>query len=645
MRYAPLSPRVVIDPVRARRPTTGVAGSTTLRDVSYLKDDAYPREASPAEKAQLGAAARWHGTPLAPADMPLSLYDSYREMAFAGYQPRGGYAFDDMSEWRAIADWASAAADSLLPLIEDPALRAAETSHAQKIPVSWRLVGLGVHVQRGPLTVYSEMQAANLTNSLRRYGVWAASVIRANPAWARVQYDSGAVPMDRGKAWPWYFAGTIPDVGLALYRIAHKASSVHALDQRLSTAAPILIPRSFTAYLRVQSGKKPRDTWMLDGSWLVPDPIQRRLSKTRLIAAPGWQDNALEAGPANLMLAILRSTRENCGKVAVAAAAAREWRYSVALDVREHDAHFSLQTLNAIRQLVTIPSYNAMVDVGLMTAGRRALLIELDTLRQTAPILCPPHNLSWGAELVATAGRNKSGERGTTVKSTLGQRVAISSAARRVGLKPHQYFAMNSGDDTIAFCNDAKHIDMLTKGLSELGLWEYEREDVPTFLMRKIPEGFVFFFRQLNACLQKEVGSEPRNELVAALGIATRWRLLAGHPLHSSFLPLLSTCPSERVRRAAAIAATALDDTSFAALGQAAASSSPGIEFRAFLAARDAADVPDAGRVLSHAALEAAARAVSDRWAFDIVRKHAYTTSRERRLSEAEMRSTGRKRQ
>jgi hypothetical protein len=119
--------------------------------------------------------------------------------------------------------------------------------------------------------------------------------------------------------------------------------------------------------------------------------------------------------------------------------------------------------------------------------------------------------------------------------------------------------AINYGDDTVVFSDDAVAIDSWLEAPEAYGFKEEAAAD-STFLMKRLPFGYSYLGRMVMGSIDREPAHEPETPLDAAAAFAIRRDLLTGHPSANAYLGILDNLPSpERFSMAVKLATQSSD--------------------------------------------------------------------------------------
>lgn len=215
----------------------------------------------------------------------------------------------------------------------------------------------------------------------------------------------------------------------------------------------------------------------------------------------------------------------------------------VAEDLSGYDDSVTLSTVAACSQKLMIPLAEEAVRMGLLTAEEVQLIAATEEYLLRAEILTPPTSGlgSVGAQLMDRAGGIVSGHRLTSFFGSLINLARIRYLTREAGVKAR---AVVFGDDTVVVFASRQDREKYEKALAtrqeRLGFKSTVAPDV-SFLMKRAFGGYGYVGRMLISTLQREVGSEPTNVHVAALGICARRKILEGHPAAWVFDHFLSS--------------------------------------------------------------------------------------------------------
>lgn len=499
--------------------------------------------------AQLVGAVEWAGELVPKDQLPTHLVKMYQSYAFEEYDKRGAFAYDSISEWREtttiMMDMAWDATSTL-----PTGLKEQEREFINSMGVCWRLRGMGSLVADRPLIVDNAEQADILRPFLRMAGVqYAAAIENTATNLLREWFNTSTVKVAKGKGAPYWIPGSDPFGAIALGKIAHDSQSVEELNRRTLAAGEATMPMLQTGYMRIQAATSLQPRIILIGGVLHEDGT-RRGPKRRKIAAQPFVYNVLWAGVGGVMKELLkRITNRNTGKVETTQENVRNYKFSIAIDLKKFDETVSIQTLDTYRDLVLKPALDALTRKGLITNWQRSMLIELDYETQRLPILLPPWATGWGASVVATEGGISSGERLTAQKGSDINRCRIDAKFDMLGIPGT---STNQGDDTVINSDD-RRIDKWMDHPTWAGFTEERAADV-SFLMKHMPDGYSYLGRMLMSSINKEASRESPNVIAAASAIAVRRELLTGHPLADEYFKILMRAGQTRTRIATEIA-------------------------------------------------------------------------------------------
>lgn len=493
--------------------------------------------------------------------LPRSLERMYASYAFTNVDNGAAFAYDSLQQW---ADGTERIDQLLFPLLHslhqtDPRLASQETEFAEKLNVNWRLRGFGTVVPHGgsELSCRNKEQADELSRvfaerrayyleRLEQYGIDGVNNIVAN----------AAVRLDKGKGSPLWIPGTDPVGGIMLRAVAQQCATAREVvheAERLAKGRPALVQ---TSYIRIQAARGPVKGWRLGpGGILEPDELAGR-PKTRRIAAISFLVNHFWVPYAETLRSIMSETPngQHAGSIEPVLREAARWPIHAALDLKSYDTTVAYETHVALREQLWLPVIKRIYSM--VSPALRSTLIPpdemamLDEIIITMPVLTPPANPRYAAEIWPAIGQTRSGENPTSFKGTEIRRAHCIAKARHLGFKTNDHFIFNYGDDTLMMCLRDDQVTKWNDEPSFLGLNEVPAADA-TFLMKRVPDGYGYLGRMISASINREVTHEPSHMVAAAAAFATRRLLLNGHPLADQYYPLLRAYAGPRRMRMA----------------------------------------------------------------------------------------------
>lgn len=482
--------------------------------------------------------------------LPRHLVQTYQSYAFAPVDERAGFAYDTAAEWAACAAHFADVLEAGLATLNDPALVAQERETIRKGMVCWRDKGQGsLVVSDAALLLRNNLdQALSLRSRFVRMGGEYAALVRNAPRSVLTELMWGAeVPINKGKGAPTWHPGSDKTSAIALAAVVEGSSTAARMIEAVRTAASATLPIMITSYMRIQATDKVQPLWTMSGGRLQITGTRKGV-KTRRVQALSFVMNYLVSQVAPVLRWCLKKrTSRNSGRIAEAQAAVRQYRYSAAVDLSAYDDSVGVETLRMYRELVLVPVYSALRYQGLLTSAEMGILLDLDSMIQSLPLLAPPDNPLFGAMLFPRHGGIVSGERLTSQKGTDINRERIDAKAHAVGMVGSFF---NAGDDTIVCTDDRAALDRYLALTKHDGFTETVGADL-AFLMRRLPQGYAYLARMTFNTLNRERSHEPNSYALAAAGIAIRRELLIGHPLAHLYDVCLKTSPSPRLRAAA----------------------------------------------------------------------------------------------
>jgi hypothetical protein len=459
--------------------------------------------------------------------------------SFSPYDSGSAFYYDAIDQWAQITTIMLERMGDMVRRLElrDERLAAQEAEFVAKMGVNWRMTGYGQLLKREPQIVSNKSQADALRPWLRRIATKLLHTLESTPTvdvynW----YLTGPVKVGKGKGAPYWFSGNDRESALFLARITMPAGSAEQTVNQLMDVGQARVPLCQTIYPRVQSSASLRPHRALIGSQIV-EIGEEYGPKVREIAAQAFGINVLWAGVGNLLKTAMVTTFPQLdGQIGPAIALYEQQRYALAVDLKAYDTTVSIETLDVFREEILGPLLATLRRYGIISAGEEVRLMTLDALTQELPVLTPPGCMNDGASLVPRRGGIQSGERLTSVKGTLINMARIMAKAAALDIRVQ---AANFGDDMLITSQDARLRRLWLDHDEWRGFREVGAPDL-NYLMRRIPEGYVYVARMLLSTINREPQHEPRSAIQAALGIRVRDELLTGHPAKPDYLATLS---------------------------------------------------------------------------------------------------------
>jgi hypothetical protein len=461
-------------------------------------------------------------------DLPRSLVEAYFKYSFTPYDDRGAWCYSTANQWADITATTTRRLVAALDTLKDPALRANEYETVEKMQVCWRDKGYGTLAHTHDIIVSDPDQASALTPHLRRRGLQYVAFIEAMPSsLLRDLMLKAVVPINRGKGSPSWIPGTNKDAAVLYAALVKGSTTFNDVVTRLRDSSPYNIEPCGTSYVRIQSSRKEVPRWQLLGGNLTQHGT-RFGPKTRRIQALPFSFNYVYSGPINILKHIMMHIDDtSTGRIGPAQLAVRQYKYSVATDLSSFDETVSLETIQALRNHVVIPSLRALIRRGAIDHVHANILIEMDEYLDVMPLLSPPLSMADGANMIRVAGTIKSGKKGTSFEGTEINKARGAYKTATLGIKV-KYF--NQGDDTIVCSDSPRLTDAWFDDRLDVGFKETRSPDT-TFLMRRLPQGYAYLSRMVMNTINREPAFEANSYLTAACGIKVRQAILEGHPL------------------------------------------------------------------------------------------------------------------
>lgn len=471
---------------------------------------------------------------------------------FEAYEARPAWAYSDTSEW---AHAVSEVTESLWPVcsaLPEP-LRTTELSHLEKGQVNWRYTGLGRMVFSEPFHASSKVQAERLRPYLRRIGLRYVDFIQANPSVAQEWVAKTKIIVSSQKGAPTYDSGTneLAATELAAASGFHLGTGLKDVLDFGKAASPVGL--LILMLRRLQAARKPSPYRIIMNGEIVDTGTEEMLAKVREVKAVPFILNWALSVPATVLKQVNRATSPVAhGDLSYAKFIASQRRFLVASDMSTFDDTISIETLELWEALIFHPVLDALVRVGALSDEMAEAAKEVNSYVQRCPIICPPRHLGEDACIVEALGGVRSGEYLTSMKDTDIRKAFMEAKADEVGIGDMLYSVF--GDDAIFGSND-KHAAWKWASTGKNFLDFVENIDLePSFLMRRIPEGYAYLARQAMRCINREAREEPDSLVKAALAIQTRFLLLAGHPRQDCFYPALLRVRKKRFNLAVRMA-------------------------------------------------------------------------------------------
>jgi len=502
--------------------------------------------------------------------LPKALESLYTAYSFKSADSAPAFAYDTIREWERMTERLQDGLYHAIGKIRtlDRRLAAQEEEFCDKLAVCWRLRGLGTLFvpDTDALSAYNTVQADALHQELAKRGRYYAAAILAMPAEQLAQlYYGASLRLDKGKGAPFWFPSTEKEVTFAIQRLYQDGGDLDEYVSDCANAGQAKLPTYLqSSYIRIQSNRNPLDRVVLqDGHLAVAG--ERFGPKIRRIAAQPFVLNHLWAPAGNVLRTIMAGSPDNrtTGTIEPAIAAARSHKYTAAIDLKAYDTTVSYELLMTLHDVLLRPSLDALVQRGVMQSRDRDILLDADRRTQEMAILLPPRQMAESAYIVAARGQTRSGENLTSWKGTEINRarcnLKLRDVERSTGKAVH---AINYGDDTVIFANDALAIDAWLREPEAYGFKEEAAADT-TFLMRRLPGGYSYLGRMLMGSINREPAHEPETVLDAAAAFTLRQGLLTGHPMAAEYIPLLVMMGGpERMTEAVALAQRSPDPVS-----------------------------------------------------------------------------------
>ena len=469
----------------------------------------------------------------------LAFYPSDRGAAFAYGSPR---------EWLDVSNYVYEASglviDKLFSI--DWRLATLEQNRRRQLGTCWRLRGFGTLCADERRVNENAEQAAALRPYLRRI---AADIVTAigslGPTKVRQIHDLAGIRLNRGKAAPYWIPASDPGGAMA---IGSCVAQLRTADERwdaLASAGSAKAGCWQTSYPRIQAGAaEPRPGWSY-ANGRVTYGIEIFAPKARPILALPMHLNS----PASGVNAVMRNARRlitgSDGTTAIGRKLVRKYRYVIATDISKCDQSISDQTLTAWREEILIPAVRAVVDLGILAPWEGQLLIENDAIIQRMPILHPPRDINWGAELVHHIGGLTSGEQYTSEKTTHIVEAFLQWRMDQAGVVGE---SVNAGDDALTGSNDLASLRRMAIVTKQLGITVTPGEAGLSWLQEYISHstpmrGHRILLRMLARCINDEASRESVNIIENALSMRVREELLRNHPMVGQFRAILLEAP------------------------------------------------------------------------------------------------------
>lgn len=501
--------------------------------------------------------------------LPRSLEQLYQSYAFQNADTGYAFAYDTIDEWKVGTDRTLELLTSRFKTVADDDLVMQEREFLEKMCVNWRLRGYGTVYPHSAaeLSCMNAEQAAQLGPEFRRRRIYYEAMLRQLGTDVVTKIATQApIVLDSGKGSPLWVPGTDPAGGIALHKMASRASdgpSLKLIATQLAGRKPSLVQ---TSYIRIQAARGEQLGWTLGAPDMVLKPMMvTGRPKVRRIAAQPFIINHLWAPYAEVLRHIMAMTPDglHAGKIEPLLERASTWQTLAAFDLKSYDTTVSYETHVALRTHLWLPIVQRIYQM-VPTEVRRALispemLSEIDEVIITMPILAPPADQNSAATIWSATGQIRSGENPTSWKGTEIRRAQGRCKARHLGYEERDLLIYNYGDDTLIMSNDPRIKERWMSVPSFVGLNEEAAPD-SSFLMRRIPAGYSYLGRMVAASINREMSHEPSSSLSAAAAFCTRFFLLQGHPLQDAFFPALKAYGGpDRMRTAVSVAEAAAE--------------------------------------------------------------------------------------
>jgi hypothetical protein len=293
-----------------------------------------------------------------------------------------------------------------------------------------------------------------------------------------------------------------------------------------------------TTYMRVQGSGKQRLVRYLDaeGGLHEYDDEWGFYPKTRRVQATGFVFNFRLSPVSNVITEVVKTM--DVGALTPFDTVLEDSRtrpdvYGLANDFSEYDDSIGSETLLVFIDEIWKPSCLALQRRGYLTKQEVDFTIDLLSRSLFLPLLMPPVKRDEAARLVQRHGGIPSGIRPTSLMGTL-INLAIRAWQRDQVRVPSSFVRTYAfGDDSLLLVKRDWEKRLVSAPLPP-GLNETTPPDV-TYLMKRIPTGYGYLGRMVMSTIQKEARNEPKNGMIAALGVAARRIILQGHPLAQEY--------------------------------------------------------------------------------------------------------------
>lgn len=491
-----------------------------------------------------------------------SLQKKHHEYAFVEVLPKGGFIYDDVSEWasttKGVVSYALGALEKIRGTQSMPEhFYLTEEKMLRSMLVCWRDKGLGALVQQEDAIRDNAEQADALRPRFRKLGRKYASRIAAMPDHELgMLYHEARVPINKGKGAPLWLPSDDKELTVALIKCGADAGDYAELERKFKQLAGTPIGFKISLYLRIQQSSKAVPSWeYYPGGAAVVPAGERMGPKRRKVQALPFILNYHYVSYANVLRHVMATdpNHSNTGTVTYAQQAVRHYKYSAALDLSNYDDTVSWQTLDAYCQDVTLPVTDQLVSRGLMSRASQHLLLSIDHHLNRMDMICPSPFDGEAHRIVPKVGGIVSGKRTTSQEGSDINRERFAFKAEWAGLSDYAFF--NSSDDMVIATNDKKGLEKYGTLESQLGFTETTSPET-TYLMTRLtkdgPSGYRYLGRMLLRTINQEEMTEHTTLLGYAASIATRYSLLQGHPLQSVFYPALKAGRNPRLTAAVA---------------------------------------------------------------------------------------------
>jgi hypothetical protein len=432
----------------------------------------------------------------------------------------------------------------------DRDLLAEEDGYAKKGQVCWRNVGYGRHCFASNFRAESSQQADMVRSALAKRGrMYVAQSRKLGSAYLREMWDKAPIPIDRGKGAPFFESASDRGAGLLLALLGRKVMDYDEMNDLLKQSSGV--DNLMLMYGRVQAAGK-LSSWRGERSGRIVALGDILQPKARTVKAPPFAENNKNAAAYDLhkkvCLSVLGHIHTTDIGLVVRTLSAHKYVWST--DLSTCDDTIGLQLLQAMRTEVLIPLWTCWRDMGVFNTAVLNYLIAYDEHINVRDILAPARTKFEAGCVISMIGGNKSGERGTTMKTIdcVGARNdTIEALCAMRGVVLH-YFSW--GDDVIWYSNDPRAQDAWRQARDDTQshLWVEKEDGDASYLMTRARYGYGYLMRQATRKINREAREEADDVVGCALSLRASYDKLTGptgisHPQIDSFWDLFSGIP------------------------------------------------------------------------------------------------------